>query len=62
MLTIHHAKYYNVKHKKYMWINGSDHPRLEPVLCETSVIALGIDGGRQPDFMRQKLESHEFLD
>jgi hypothetical protein len=40
--TIHHASYFNVMHGKYMWINGSNHPRLEPVLPEPSDITLKL--------------------
>jgi hypothetical protein len=54
--TAHHAKYYNVRHKKYLWINGSDHPPFEPVLPEFSEIALGIGQTLHPDHIRQTLE------
>jgi hypothetical protein len=34
--TSHHTKYYNMKHKTLMWINGSDDPQLEPVVVVDS--------------------------
>jgi hypothetical protein len=54
--TAHHAKYYNVRHKLYLWINGSDHPQFDPVLQELSEIALGIDLTLHPDHIRQTVE------
>lgn len=42
--TLHQIKYYNVRQKKFMWINGRDHPQLEPVLPEESDIPLGVNG------------------
>ena len=35
---------YNVRQKKFMSINGRDHPQLEPVLPEESNIPLGVNG------------------
>jgi hypothetical protein len=55
--TIHHPQYYNMKHRKFMWINGDDHLRMEPVLPERSDITLGLNGAERPDVMREKLES-----
>jgi hypothetical protein len=55
-VTAHHAKYYNVRHKQYLWINGSDNPQFDPVLQELSEIELGIDLTLHPDHIRQTLE------
>jgi hypothetical protein len=41
--TSNHAQYYNMKHKKFLWINGLDHLRMEPVLLEKSNITLGVN-------------------
>jgi hypothetical protein len=40
-----------------MWINGRDHPQLEPGLPEESNIPLGVNGTEHTDIMRDKLES-----
>jgi hypothetical protein len=55
--TSHHAQYYNMRHKTFMWINGSDHPQLEPVSPEWSDITLGVDGTERVDAIREKLDS-----
>jgi len=39
---LHQARYYNTKHKKFIWINAKDHPQLETVLPEVSDIPLGF--------------------
>jgi hypothetical protein len=46
-----------VKHGKYVSINGSDNPRLQPVISEPSVITLGIDNVQGADRIRSILES-----
>jgi hypothetical protein len=47
-----------MKHKTFMWMNGSDHPQLEPVVSpEWSNIVLGIDGTERADVIREKLVS-----
>ena len=53
--TLHHIKYYNVRQKKFMWINGRDHPRLEPVSSEESDIPLGVNGTGHVEQIRDKL-------
>jgi hypothetical protein len=52
--TNHHGKYYNMKPKKYMWINESDLPQLEHVSPD---ITLGIDECEGADVIREKLDS-----
>jgi hypothetical protein len=54
--TCHHARYYNVKHKTFMWINGSDHPQMEPVSPERSDM-LGVNETERPDMIHGILES-----
>jgi hypothetical protein len=55
--TSHHAKYYNMKHKTFMW-NGSDHHQLEPIVShETSEITFGVHGAQGADVIREKLVS-----
>jgi hypothetical protein len=46
-----------MKHRKFMWINGTDHPRIEPVVPERSDITLGVNGTERADVIREKLES-----
>jgi hypothetical protein len=39
-----------------MWINGSDHPQLEPVVVVDSPdITFGVDGAERADVIREKL-------
>jgi len=58
--TSHHAQYYNMKHKTFIWINGSDHPQLEPVVSpERSDITFGVGGAEGADVIREKLVSLE---
>jgi hypothetical protein len=42
--------------QKFMWINGTDHPRMEHVLPERSNITLGVNGYEGADVIREKLE------
>jgi hypothetical protein len=51
----HHAIYYNVKHKKYMWINGSDHHQLEVCIPERSEPIMGIDPALRANVIRQTI-------
>ena len=41
--TLHHASYYNVKHKKLCWINGDNHPQHE--LVTNGEVAEGVTLG-----------------
>jgi len=56
--TSHHAQHYNMKHKIFMWIKGSGHPQLEPVVSpEKSNITFGVDGAEGADVIHENLIS-----
>jgi hypothetical protein len=40
-----------------MWINGSDHPQMEPVSPEIYNVVLGVNETEQTDVINKKLES-----
>jgi hypothetical protein len=46
-----------MRHKKFMWINGSDHPQMEPVSPEMYDVMLGVNETEQTDVINKKLES-----
>jgi hypothetical protein len=54
--STHHAKYYNVRQKQLLWINGSNHPQYDPVVQYVTEIDLGIDMTLHPEHIRQTVE------
>jgi hypothetical protein len=53
-LPLRYAQYYNMKHKKCMWINVYDQTRMEPVFLEKSNITLGVNGTERANVIREK--------
>jgi hypothetical protein len=50
------ARYYNMRLKKYIYINGVCLDQLQPVLPEVLVMDFGIDNTTHPLLIRRRLE------
>ena len=63
--ALHQASYYNVKHKRFCWINGEDHNQNEYVLnggeaAASEAVPLGFDGTDYEETIIERLNSIQY--